>query len=344
MATIEEMVTAVSREVVPDRPLARRRSTADLRALARYGSDKPDVRFGMELVDIGEALAGTDLHIFTDALAAGGAVRALVAAGCAGYSRSRPMSSPSSRCAMAPAGWSTSPSRPTARFAGRWPATCRHPGAGRETCRGGTRRPHPGRGRHRCPPRGGGPRSRRLELGTQLELRTPDVLSYVWVHRFPMFKWDARATAGTRPTTRSAPRCGRWPTTSNAIRLDPRPAVRPGAERVGAGRRIDPDPSPRPAGAGVRPDGPHRRGHARPVRRPARRPRVAPRHTAGSRSASTAGRRCSPTRTTSARSWPSEDPVRSDLMLGAPSPIAPEQLEELGLRLADPDPQSSGGS
>ena len=31
----------------------------------------------------------------------------------------------------------------------------------------------------------------RLELGTQLELRTPDVLSYVWVHRFPMFKWDA---------------------------------------------------------------------------------------------------------------------------------------------------------
>jgi len=34
----------------------------------------------------------------------------------------------------------------------------------------------------------------------------------------------------------------------------------------------------------------------------------------------------------------------SDLMLGAPSPIAPEQLEELGLRLADPDRQSSEDS
>jgi aspartyl-tRNA synthetase len=30
----------------------------------------------------------------------------------------------------------------------------------------------------------------RLEMGTQLNLRTPDVLSYVWVDRFPMFKWD----------------------------------------------------------------------------------------------------------------------------------------------------------
>src|SRR3972149_4886775 len=30
----------------------------------------------------------------------------------------------------------------------------------------------------------------RLELGTRLGLRTPGVLAYVWVHRFPMFTWD----------------------------------------------------------------------------------------------------------------------------------------------------------
>ena len=31
----------------------------------------------------------------------------------------------------------------------------------------------------------------RGEMGARLGLRTPNVLSYVWVHRFPMFKWDA---------------------------------------------------------------------------------------------------------------------------------------------------------
>jgi aspartyl-tRNA synthetase len=30
----------------------------------------------------------------------------------------------------------------------------------------------------------------RLELGTRLGLRTPGVLAYVWVYRFPMFAWD----------------------------------------------------------------------------------------------------------------------------------------------------------
>ena len=30
----------------------------------------------------------------------------------------------------------------------------------------------------------------RLEMGDRLELRTPGVLAYAWVHRFPMFKWD----------------------------------------------------------------------------------------------------------------------------------------------------------
>ena len=30
----------------------------------------------------------------------------------------------------------------------------------------------------------------RLEMGDRLGLRDPSVLAYVWVHRFPMFKWD----------------------------------------------------------------------------------------------------------------------------------------------------------
>ncbi len=56
-------------------------------AMETYGSDKPDLRFGMPIVDISEAVAGTSFRVFADALAAGGVIKAIVAPGCAGYSR-----------------------------------------------------------------------------------------------------------------------------------------------------------------------------------------------------------------------------------------------------------------
>jgi len=56
-------------------------------ALERFGSDKPDIRFGMELIDLGPTLAGCEFRVFSEALAAGGRVKAIVAPGCADYSR-----------------------------------------------------------------------------------------------------------------------------------------------------------------------------------------------------------------------------------------------------------------
>ena len=44
-------------------------------AMARYGSDKPDVRFGLEIRDLGEALASTEFKVFEGALSSGGVVR-----------------------------------------------------------------------------------------------------------------------------------------------------------------------------------------------------------------------------------------------------------------------------
>jgi len=56
-------------------------------ALRRYGSDKPDVRFEMELVDLSDALRDTDFAPFRSALDAKGEVKCIVAKGKADYSR-----------------------------------------------------------------------------------------------------------------------------------------------------------------------------------------------------------------------------------------------------------------
>lgn len=46
-------------------------------AMERYGSDKPDTRFGFELKKLNDRVAGCDFNVFTDALAAGGDVRGI---------------------------------------------------------------------------------------------------------------------------------------------------------------------------------------------------------------------------------------------------------------------------
>lgn len=46
-------------------------------AMERFGSDKPDLRFGLELVDLSKALEGTEFRVFGGALSAGGSVRGI---------------------------------------------------------------------------------------------------------------------------------------------------------------------------------------------------------------------------------------------------------------------------
>lgn len=56
-------------------------------AMELYGSDKPDIRFGMEMVDVAEWVKDSNFKVFTDTLAKGGRVKALCAKGCAGMPR-----------------------------------------------------------------------------------------------------------------------------------------------------------------------------------------------------------------------------------------------------------------
>ena len=56
-------------------------------AMARYGSDKPDLRYGLELVDLTQYLTGTEFRVFAGAIAAGGYVGAVVMPGGAAQTR-----------------------------------------------------------------------------------------------------------------------------------------------------------------------------------------------------------------------------------------------------------------
>ncbi|WP_027308028.1 aspartate--tRNA ligase [Caloramator sp. ALD01] len=56
-------------------------------ALERYGSDKPDIRFGMELKDLTDIVKDSEFKVFKDTVASGGHVRAINAEGCAEFGR-----------------------------------------------------------------------------------------------------------------------------------------------------------------------------------------------------------------------------------------------------------------
>ena len=56
-------------------------------AVGRYGLDKPDTRFGLELKDISDIVAGSNFNVFANAVKKGGIVKALNAKGCIDFSR-----------------------------------------------------------------------------------------------------------------------------------------------------------------------------------------------------------------------------------------------------------------
>ena len=56
-------------------------------AMDRFGMDRPDTRFGLELRDVSAAVAQTDCAVFQQALAAGGCVQMIAAPGAAGLTR-----------------------------------------------------------------------------------------------------------------------------------------------------------------------------------------------------------------------------------------------------------------
>ena len=56
-------------------------------AMDKYGSDKPDVRFGLELIDVSDIVKDSGFNVFVNAIKSGGKVKCINAKGCANFSR-----------------------------------------------------------------------------------------------------------------------------------------------------------------------------------------------------------------------------------------------------------------
>jgi aspartyl-tRNA synthetase len=79
---MQQVFRVIGREVATPFP---RMSYAE--AIARYGSDKPDLRVGMAIADLSAVFAESTFSVFQDAMAGGGVVRGFVVPGGAGFSR-----------------------------------------------------------------------------------------------------------------------------------------------------------------------------------------------------------------------------------------------------------------
>jgi len=85
---LEEMFIALTETFRPDAVMEkpfRRLSYAE--AMSKYASDKPDLRYDLEVGDISDIAGKTEFGVFQNVLAAGGVVKGITAAGCGGYSK-----------------------------------------------------------------------------------------------------------------------------------------------------------------------------------------------------------------------------------------------------------------
>ena len=83
---VEELMHAVGRAADRDIPSPFRRMPFD-EAIARFGTDKPDLRCELEIQDVSEVFADSSFNVFRAAIASGGVVRALVVPGAGRYAR-----------------------------------------------------------------------------------------------------------------------------------------------------------------------------------------------------------------------------------------------------------------
>ncbi len=257
MAVVEDTVRRVFREIL-GREIADPLPRLTFReAVDGYGSDRPDLRFDLALKDLSEPAGRSEFRIFRETLAKGGVVKAVrVPGGSGSFSRKtldeltgfvKGFGAPGLLwIRVAESGWQSPLERffdqPLKEAVNRRMEAA--PGDLILAVAGLPGVVHQALG------------ALRSEVARRLGLIDEQALAFTWVTQFPLLEHDpteGRLVAVHHPFT--APMEEDIPLLETGPERAPGAGVRPGAERVGGGRRKHPDPPPEPAAEDLRPAG-----------------------------------------------------------------------------------------
>ncbi|MDO8531863.1 MAG: aspartate--tRNA ligase [Dehalococcoidia bacterium] len=197
---MEAMYTSMLETVTPDWKLVKpfpRYTYQDV--MDRFGSDKPDLRFGMELRDVSDIMAQTTFQVFRGAIEAGGVVKGLAAPGCAGYTRKQVDELVELAKARGAKGMVTAAIAQEASLDGLTMEQVRSPSsryvtveqwkalAARLGARPGDMMMFVGGPAHMATTVLGALRS---EMGKRLKLADPNLMSFAFVVDFPLLEWN----------------------------------------------------------------------------------------------------------------------------------------------------------
>ena len=88
MDVIERLYTGIAEQITDKKPLFKPFQRLGYQeAMDRFGTDRPDMRFGMELANISDIAADSEFRVFAETVTKGGLVKGLNAPGCGSYSR-----------------------------------------------------------------------------------------------------------------------------------------------------------------------------------------------------------------------------------------------------------------
>jgi aspartyl-tRNA synthetase len=187
---IEPVIAAIFREIGVEVPLPFPRLPY-AEAMARYGSDKPDLRFGVPIEDVSAAFAGSGFAPFREAVERGGVVRGIVVPGRGGASRRELDEFVDLARQLGAAGLVWVRRGPEGAI--QSPAL---KGAGEPALATALDTAKAGREDLLLLAAGPGDEASkllgqiRLQVAKQLGLQKPDEFAFTWVVDFPLFEWD----------------------------------------------------------------------------------------------------------------------------------------------------------